>query len=247
MPESKWSLPTPDGKTIYGVLNVSAAKKNKKAILHIHGLTGDPYGFAQTLMAQQFPDQGYDVIRPYLYHAKNDARKLVDCTMAIHAQDIDTLTAHFKNEYEELFIATHSYGGPSALTADINQFKAACLWDPTYDQTTVFTKDGELPQIGEYRILVSGTYRLMGEQMYQERMLYGPEYSRQIAAKCTIPLQVILAADGWGTYGETFTDFAGGPKNQIIIPDTAHCFYEEGTIEPLLKYTKKWFDKYATV
>ena len=107
MSESTWSIPTSDGKTIYGVLNKPTGKTNKKAILHVHGLTGHVYEFSQTTMAARFPEQGYDIIRPYLYHAPDNARKLVDCTLKTHADDIDTIFDHFRKDYDEIFVSGH--------------------------------------------------------------------------------------------------------------------------------------------
>jgi pimeloyl-ACP methyl ester carboxylesterase len=248
MVESRWSIATADGtKTIYGVLNQDSNRQNKKAILFIHGLTGDPYQFAQTSMAQQFPAQGYDVIRPYLYHGAQDARKLVDCTLALHACDVNTLYTHFKDHYDEIYAVGHSYGGPSIMFANANQFKAICLWDPTYDPSNrIFNMSSQLSQLGEYRMLTgSGTYRLMGEDMYQESAHIDIERSRTLARACTVPLKVILAGDSmWAKQGESFHTYAAGPSESVTIPDTIHCFYEEGTITPLLHHTKNWFDQF---
>jgi hypothetical protein len=246
MAEHKWSIPTTDGKIIYGLLNKSEKKSNHKAVLHIHGLTGHPYEVAQTMMAGTFPDNGYDVIRPYLYHGPDDARKLVDCTLAIHAKDVMTITQHFKTLYDDVYVIGHSYGGPSIMLSDTSLFAAICLWDPTYDPNYVFRINGELPQLGDYRMLIgSGTYRLMGEAMYQESATIDMENCRALSRSCTTPLQVITAGNSmWAKKNESYHTHAAGISNGIIIPNTVHCFYEEGTTSPLLQYTQNWFDQF---
>ncbi len=246
MTESKWSIPTPDGKIIYGVINKTTSGKNRNAVLHIHGLTGDPYEFASNVMAQQFIDQGYDVIRPHLYYGHPEARNLVDCTIAIHGQDIDTTVSHFATQYDGLFATGHSYGGPSIMSSDTDMFKAISLWDPTYDPSVAFDKNNDMPKIDDYYVLVSGTWRLMGQAMYDESLTFTKEHSRNLARNCVTPLQVILASDGrWIKEGESFHNFATGPTDSLVIPGSVHCFYEEGTTEPLLKATKDWFDRFA--
>lgn len=244
MVESRWSCRTADStKTIYGVLNQDTDKQNKKAILFIHGLTGDPYGFAQTMMAQQFPQQGYDVIRPYLYHAEPDGRKLVDCTIAIHADDINSIYAHFKDRYDAIYAVGHSYGGPSIMSADANQFKAICLWDPSYIPSILF-KD-KFEQVGPYYLIDWGTSRLMGQAMYDESLVFNQAHSESLARACIAPLKVILAGNSmWAKKGESFHTHASGPAESVTIPNTIHCFYEEGTITPLLTHTKDWFDQF---
>jgi hypothetical protein len=248
MVESRWSIPTANGtKTIYGILNQANHTQNKKAILCVHGLTGSAYDFAQTILAHQFPDQGYDVIRPYLYHGADDARKLVDCTIAIHADDINTIYTHFKDHYDAIYAVGHSYGGHSMMSANTNQFKAICLWDPTYSpKQTVFLASGDLIKLGDYRVMTgAGTYRLMGENMYQESAHLDIEHSRSLSRSNTTPLKVIIAGDGmWAKKGESFHTHAAGPSESVMIPDTIHCFYEEGTITPLLSHTKDWFDQF---
>ena len=247
MPESKWSIPTPDGKVIYGVLNKNATGQNKKAVLHIHGLTSQPYQPAQNEMAHRFPSLGYDVIRPYLYHGSADARKLVDCTIQIHGHDIDTIFSHFTAIYDEIFVVGHSYGGTSIMSSHVNQFKAVCLWDPTYDPSTIFDVKHGIKPLGDYIVMTSsGTWQLMGKAMFEERLLYTRDYSRILASKCHVPLQVILAGDrSWALDGESFHSYAAGQSNCVTIPHTTHCFYEEGTTQPVLDYTRDWFDQFS--
>jgi predicted alpha/beta-fold hydrolase len=242
MAEEKWIIDTPDGKKIYGLINTSDKKKNNKAILHIHGLTGSQTDYNSTRMALTFPKKGYDVIRANLYYWDKGARSLFDCTIEQHAIDIDTIVKYFKKKYKKIFATGHSYGGTSLMVSKINQFNAVSLWDPTYLPSTTFDLK-DFTKIGKYYIDQAGVPLVLSKEFLDESQKYDREKAIELSKKCKIPLQVIYA-QWWLKEGESFHTHAKGPTNEKAIKKSIHFFYEEGTTEPLLRYTKKWFDQF---
>lgn len=242
MAEQEWILDTPDGFRIYGLINTSDKQKNDKVILHIHGLGGSWSGYAQTRMAMTFPKHGYDVVRICLYHWAEGGRSLLDCSIQQHAMDIDYVTKHLKRKYTKVFAAGHSYGGPSLMTSKINQFDAVSLWDPTYLPCRSFDKK-EYKKSGEFYLSTAGDPSLLSKAFIDESKTYDREKAIALAKKCKAPLQVIYAAY-WAKEGESFHTHAKGPTDEKTILSSKHSFFEEGSTEPLLRYTRKWFDQF---
>lgn len=242
MPETQFNINTDDGHVIHGVLNQAKEKKNKKAVIHAHGLTGWAYEVAQTQMALSFPDHGYDIIRPYLYTWLDGGRRLIDCTIKTHAQDINTVVQHFSKNYDSFFITGHSYGGPTAMLSDQSQFKAMSLWDPTYIPAKSFENSDDK---GDVVLFYEGSGVCLGKDMYDESRKYDQNWAQELSKNVVVPIQVIHASEGmWVKEKESFHSNASVETDYHIIDKTVHCFVEEGTTEQLLEHSLNWFNKF---
>jgi hypothetical protein len=247
MAESNWCIQKGNVK-IYGVLNTHAKRKNTRAILYVHGLTGGAYDFAATIMAQTMPKKCYDVIRVYLYHWNKDARQLIDTTIAIHGQDITTVVQHFKKKYKKIFATGHSYGAPSLMHSKTNLLDGMALWDGTTVPAQLIkasdaAKDYLTIKYG--RIMKWGGKSIMGNDMIEHSRSLDAKAMQKLTAKCKVPTLVVEAADGfWINQPDKYIDWLTCEKKRVVIKNTVHCFYEEGTTAPLLRATKAWFDRY---
>jgi len=245
MPKQNWVIDTPDNFKIYGLLNTANGQKNTKAVIHIHGLTGDAYGYAASRMASVFPKYGYDVIRVNLYGWQRHSRSLLDCTLKQHAADINLIFEHFQKRYKKLFATGHSYGGPSLMKAQINKFDAVSLWDPTYLPQKSISKI-DFIRLGRYYISAKHSPFAVSKKFIEEAIRFDREHSIALAKKCKAPIQVIYGGKNpfWLPEGESFHTHAKGPKDEKVIDLTQHCFHEAGSTAPLLRYTKEWFDRF---
>lgn len=243
--ETQWHIETEDGHKVYGILNQSDNKKNDKAIILVHGLTGHPFEYHHNCAAFTFPAQGYDVIRPYLYCGEENARKLIDCTLAIHSQDVTTVAKHFSKQYKNLYAIGHSFGGPSVIGADTDLFTAISLWDPTVEpKETLIGNECVIP-FHDFYLLRWEPDILIGRKMVEEAQSFDRHKTQKLSEACIAPVQVILAGDGeYAKNGFSYNDFVKTETELHIILGTQHCFYEEGTTGPLLNYTQNWFDKF---
>lgn len=243
--EQQFTLDTPDGFKLYGLVNSPRGKANDKAIIHVHGLTGWQGDHAAVVMAQYMPKHGYDVIRINLYHWNEKARSLVDCTLADHARDINLAVRHFSKKYKKLFATGHSYGGPSLMCSNINAFSAVSLWDPSYALGEVWNRKS-FSRAGKYYFDPNGHGLVIGKDFLEEALSFDKTRARKLSAKCKIPLQIIFCDRNsvWVHHKESFHTYAKGPTDEKITKKSQHSFYEEGASAWLMRQTRQWFDRF---
>ncbi len=245
MVETKFILDTDDGHKIHGVLNKAKGKKNKKAVLFIHGLPANCRRYVPSLMAHSFPQKGYDIIRIDLYSSSLGGRSIVDVTLKIHGQDIDTVITHFSKNYDKIFGLGHSYGGPSLILSDQTKFTAFSLWDPTY-RPSIITK--HYKKHGKLFISTRGSGAVIGQSLYNEAKDMDENWARKQSNQVKCPIQVIYAGHKdnsfWVNEGESFHTYASTKTDEKIIRKASHSFYEEGASEILFKHTLNWFNQF---
>lgn len=118
-------------------------------------------------------------------------------------------------------------------------------WDPSFRQKAepndVFVKDSD-------RYVVRWEPQaVVGQAMVDERIAFNRNFSINLAKQCKAPLRVVWAGDGdYIRLGESYHNHTKTQSDFKIVPGSEHCFDEPGTIEPLLNYTKEWFDKFTS-
>lgn len=240
--ETRWTLPTADGKTIYGLKN-TAGEGAKAAIIIVHGLTGHMNEYAFKRASDYFPEHGYDVYRFNLYDGNDNARHLVDCTLQTHADDLSTVIDHVAPQYEKAFLVGHSYGGPTVMLNPRLQAAAISLWDPSFDLKAVHEafESNYKPLTGFY-CLNWGTTRLIGEAMYNHAHTLDEAACSALAESNPVPLQVVMAGEGYYVNKPLNYDSFGSALNRRdVVKGTVHCFYEGQSCEELLAKTHNWF------
>lgn len=242
-----WNLDAFDNKTIYGLLDQPTSGKSDKAILIVHGMTGNPKEVLHQAVADCFSKLNYDVLRPYLYdmnRSLKNARTFQDATIAIHAKDIDTIMDHFAPQYKTIYGIGHSYGGPSILSSDTSRYKAICLEDPTFKTKKEITSSFVQNNAGKYVIEWDHSIPV-GQAMYDENEELSREQCIAWARNCKAPLRVIWAGDGgYRQLGESYHNHAKTATDMKLVNGTSHCFDEPGTTEPILRYIQEWFEKF---
>ncbi|MBL8638204.1 MAG: alpha/beta fold hydrolase [Alphaproteobacteria bacterium] len=240
--ETTWTIPTPDGHTIYGVKN-SSGLTTSKAIFIVHGLTGYMNEYALKRAADYF-EETYDVYRFNLYDGQDSGRDLIDCTIQTHADDLNTVLSHFGSTYEKIFLIGHSYGGPSIMMANPSGISAVSLWDPSFDLRLIqeMFKSAYTP-CGDMYMVNWGTTYLIGKAMYEEAGQLDESACIELSKKFLSPVQVISAGDGFFVQQPLSWHSFGDPNNiREFIAGTVHCFYEGNTCDELLKKTQDWFN-----
>jgi len=249
MPETPYTLPTPDNKTIYGVKNVSV-KPATAAIFMVHGLTGNMYEYPFKRAADVFSAQGYDVYRFNLYDGQEAGRKLVDCTLLTHAEDLNTVMAKFSPTYTKNFVIGHSYGGPTIMLANPKGLTAASLWDPSYNIEKMSNDFSEFyGKIGDYLTINWGVSYLLNPAMEEHAGTLNEPACIQLAEAFNAPVQVVLAGDGYYVKQNLSYHSHGKPENlpknrRDVVPGTQHCFHEADTCEDLLAKTQTFFQQF---
>lgn len=195
-----------------------------------------------------FAKQGYATFRFNLYDGEKNSRQLMESTLKTHASDIDAIVRYFRGKkFEKIFIAGHSYGGPSILLSKEQKFDRAVLWDPSYKISFTKTEKGSpavkyINGIKGY-IMKWGTNFVIGKAMADEAdtMNWG-----NLTKNFNVPLKIIAAGDSSLVRGSKhYFKTANSPKDLTIFKNATHYFNDtEGMRENVYKISDEWFKKF---
>ncbi len=213
----------------------------------MHGLPGDTYDSFCVAATNWFSQKGYATFRFDLYGWRKDARQLIDCTLAVHAADIDAVVRHFRKKgVKKIYIAGHSFGGPSILLSKDQDFDAVALWDPSYDLSFTKTKYG-YPG-GKFIKALNGYFMrwganvIIGKAMAEEAdTLHWEKLTSGFGA----PLKIIAAGKGVLVKGaKKYFANANEPKAFEIIKGATHYFDDTDDMqERVFESSKTWLEK----
>tara|TARA_B100000508_G_scaffold140564_1_gene142077 strand:- start:6132 stop:6875 length:744 start_codon:yes stop_codon:yes gene_type:complete len=244
--EKNLRLKTSDGHIIHATLNTSA-RTNKTLVIFVHGLTGHQNEHNFHTAAGQFPKKGVDVLRFSLYTGEKGGRKLSECTIQTHAEDLNIVTKHFRKKYKTIAVVGHSLGSPTILKSDKSGFDVVVLWDPSY----LARGSEDLPKKAKLRgkevyIEEWGTEYLMNPAMVKEWKKFNGENELGLIENLEKPLKIIAAGKGILVKGsKAYFKSAQEPKDLVVISGATHCFDEIEKEEELLKETLSWVKKHT--
>lgn len=243
--DQKISVPAHDGKIIYGLFNQSERGAADSIVILAHGLTGRVSEFLHIMAMRDFTAAGYDVARISFYDGWPGARKLRDCTVEIHARDLNGFIEYFRPRYKNIFVAGHSYGGFSLLFAN-PAVSAVSFWDATW--TPGWHK--EAPHIPALDCFAfgAGQENLIGRAMYDEAEQYAENPPVHQAAHFRSPAQVVLAEanEKPGRSRELLFDALGIKDKELVKVKAAdHQFTNGHTVEALIEATRSWFGRHC--
>lgn len=243
--EKQVKLKTKDKHTVYGILNTSTKKSNILAIF-VHGLTGNPNEHTFHGAAQLFPKKGVDVFRFALYTWAKGGRKLSECTISTHADDLNIVLTYFRNKYKTIAVIGHSMGSPTILKSDTSKVDSIVFWDPSYLAKGSEDKPSKKIRVDgkEKYIEEGGTECLINPAMVKEWEWFNGENELGIVSELNKPLKIIAAGKGILIKGsKEYFKVAQEPKDLTIVKGATHCFDEEGKEDILLSETLSWIKK----
>ena len=239
--EKQIKIPIANKKYIYGTLRGSL--KNP-LLVFVHGFTGykDEHIFFNG--SRFFEKKGFSTFRFDLYNWNKDARKLEECTLSLHGEDLDTVVKYLRKKgANKIFVAGHSFGGVTVLLSKKKEFQAAVLWDSAGDRD-VRLNAKYIKELGKY-YFEEGAYGFtISKAMYEEnnKKLKPSKLIRLMP----MPIKIIVAGAGiMVEEGKKLYQNANEPKDFVIIPNAAHTFDEEGTEEKLFQETYNWLNSFA--
>ncbi len=238
--EQTFKIKTPDGKFIEGMLNGNV---KKPLILLVHGLSGYAHEALHQNAVSHFTKQGFSVFRINLYSWKKNHRKLHECTLQTHGEDIDTVLKFLKKKgVKKIMAAGHSYGFPSILHTKTGLIDALVSWDGSnLPYKDAFLKFPVIESPVKGRIIDSGYFIIMGEEMAQESTRV---QGIPLAQTFNRPIKMIGAEKGNGKAAGKVFKALTGQKALAIIKGASHNFTEVGAQEKLYKETVSWFKKF---
>lgn len=241
-----WSIPTSDGKMIYGITN--SVGSSDKCIVMVHGLTGHMNEFQNKIAASYMAAKGYDVIRFNLYGGGEGSRILTECTLKTHAKDLKAVLEEKAKSYKKIFLTGHSYGGPTVMIAEPKMAKAICLWDPSFDMPAIWSWDDvKLTRRNDMNLFQTQLESVLSDEFVKEgKTQYGEEECLSLSELVNSPI-LVLHADGFRYAKQTTSWHSAGhaDNKRILLEDTDHCFWNNQNIEKVLKHTLEWFDRYS--
>ena len=191
-----------------------------------------------------FINHGYDVYRPAFYWDGPDTRKLDECTVEIHAQDLSKVIDLTKAKHEKVYCAGHSYGGLTLLHSN-PEINAVSFWDSSYIPSWL---EDELETIdnSKHYSLPWGTRQLVGKDMLEEAISLTAPVCKDLAENFISPSQVILAEDAQeeAIRKNLYIDLKA-TKELIEIDGADHCFYKKDSMIQLLQHTENWFSSHS--
>lgn len=233
--EKELKISVGNNKFTYGILRGSL--KNP-LIIFVHGFTGHKNEH-QFFNAARFFEKGFSSFRFDLYSWKEDARKLWECTLTLHAKDLDSVIKYFREKgVKEIIVVGHSFGGLTILLSKNKDFNKAILWDPSHNPDAVteseYVKDLDL----YYKTWDTSFGFTLGKEMYEENKKLKPF---ELIAQLGKPVKIINAGAGELIEGgKEYFNSAKEPKALAVIPGATHCFDEYGTEEKLFEETLAW-------
>jgi pimeloyl-ACP methyl ester carboxylesterase len=194
-------------------------------------------------LAGRLIDHGYDVLRINLYDIFSDARKLIDCTLEIHADDINTVLDQNGPEYNHINLVGHSYGGPSIMFAQPDNVDTITLLDPTFHLPAVF-EQAYFVEKSDHIVVKAGTYMLIGKQMKREAQRYAAQDCLKLSRDLCVPVQVLTAEFGYYP-DEELSWHSAGPdgvaRQRKYIKNAGHLFTEPTAIDQIIQHMLPWF------
>ena len=235
--EKNLKISTCDEHIIYGTLNY--LKPSKNLIIFVHGLTGHKNEHIFYNAVKFFNKKCFTTFRFDLYSDESKARKLSDCSIKNHAEDINSVVKYFSRKYNKIFLVGHSLAGPSIILSN-QLFSSVVLWDPSIGLSDLF--EGALhDKLLDKYILSWGIQILISKEMFEESKNIK---NSELIDKISKPTKIICAGKGvlYGKWKGLMNKIKD-KKDFSVIKNARHCFDEEGTEEKLFEETLKWFKK----
>ncbi len=206
-------ISTTDDMVIPWILNSKSS--SSKLIIFVHWFTGSMNEAHYYSAKEYFLEKGYDVFRFNLYTSGEDTRKLRDCSVKIHAQDIQLVSEYFP-QYDEIYFVGHSLAWPCLAWVEAfpQNIKKIILWDPAFEMKTTGKKFYQ--EWGQIRYQSSGKHLEISPQMRNEFLedTFLEILSQQNFSKNKI-----------------FSIFADGDRHVNLKPDLENLWIESCIIE----------------
>lgn len=234
-----------DGKKIFVYCNRAGDKPSHKAIVIGHGLAGSPNSSMHIFARNYFNELGYDVYRMAFYWDEPEYRILHECTLDIHAQDLNSVLDYVRKDHEKLYVCGHSYGGLTLVFAN-PQVDAISFWDPSYQPWDRFWSKSAILSEDKKSYLLRWEYLItVGIPMIEEARALNREAAQKLISRISVPSQVAVAGESWlkADTQMLFEDLKC-QKEIVTISGAGHTFVEGQVIYELLEKTHKWFERF---
>ncbi len=226
-------IKTKDSHYIYGTLN-TPNKISKKLVIFVHGFTSHRNEHILFNGSKFFVNKGFDTFRFDSYAGDKGARNMLDYTISLNGEDINTVVDYFFKKYKKIYVVGHSYGGTALLFANQEKVSKFIFWDPSYiekdqDQGFVYKKE-----IDSY-IEDWGVTYIVGKKLVNELKNF-PNCGDMIS-RFNKPVLFIGAGKGAKNHCNKYFKKTNSSKDLKIIEGADHNFNNFDHEEILFKET----------
>lgn len=226
--------------SIYGTLNKSA-RKSSKIIIFVHGFTGHINEHFLYNGARFFTENGFDTFRFSLYSFESDSRKLVNCTISEHIDDLNTVIEYFREKYSEIYGIGHSLGGYIVAHAKSENLNGAVLWEPSQEAKDMCKGLKYNKELGVY-IENSNVDILVGKNFVESANTLSP--IKKALSEFKKPIKIIGAElAGAKLAKDIYFAYANKPKALHTIKGSGHTFDEGDSEKELFAETLSFLKK----
>jgi esterase/lipase len=248
--ESKFEINIHSEGMLFGVQNASntsSKESTKKAVIFVHGLTGNMYQHIFFNGSKFFVSHDYTTFRFNFHSDKALSRSILNCTLDDYINDLNKVIhyVHESRKFESIYLIAHSMGAVISLFADHAPIEKICLWDPTGNPSERHKIWGRYYEeysasFIDWGSLERGYNVLVGKDFLKSAETF-PDIFEKVKT-VSIPVKIIGAgADSLLLIAEKYIQNLSVKKELFIIPEATHCFDEEGVEDILFKETEKWF------
>jgi len=243
--EKNYTIRLDSAHTVYGKFSGSI---KRPLVIVVHGLLCSMNEGIYERACEWFAGIGFATYRFNLYSWQSDARQLIDCTLSVHAQDLDHIVDHFRKKgFKKIFVIGHSLAGPAIFLSKNQAFDAAVFWDPSYGVSYTQKRYGIpggrfVKACGGY-LMRWGINPILGKQFVEE--IDGLDWAR-LSESFYVPLKIIAAEKGVLVPGSrTYLKHVQSDKQLLIMKGATHYFDDTSQMrERLFAATYKWFMNY---
>ena len=244
MKEKNLKIKLSDGHFLYGKFYGSF---DKPLFIVLHGLTGNMDEELYSSAVYWFQRRKYSTFRFNFYGFEKNARQLMDCSLKIHSNDLDTVINYFRKKgVKTIFVVGHSFAGPIIFSSCKQNFNATVLWDPTYKIS--FTKSSSGFPCGKYVKEINGYIMPWGANVIISKTM-AEEIDAfpwtTITKHFTAPLKIIIAGKGELKDAKKYLNALKTKKSCVTIKNATHYFNDSPKMRNnLFEFTNSWFAKF---
>ncbi len=244
MIEKEIKIKTRDGHTIYGVLSDQKVQPSKTLVVFVHGLASSMHEHKYYNAARLFAREEIATFRFNFYDCRKGGRSIMDCTLPLHAADLNRVVTNFREKYKKIFLVGHSLGAIVILLADTKKVDGVIFWDGTHKETKrakLFTHKAFI-WAKPLRAYIAN----WGSVYVIPKALLDPTSRRLLIKNISCPIKLIYAEKGILVEGaKDYFKLANSPKELVFIKDADHNFDRGETAVTLHKETLAFVKKYS--
>ncbi len=142
------TITSSDGAKLHAVLNRSLS--DRTLVIFVHGLTADWHRTVPHVLSRYLVSQDISCARLSLYPG-GEGRNLLDTSITVHSQDVDSWVDRFVEEYEHVILVGHSLGSPAIYKSkSLGGVSGVVYLEPSIGTRKTTDLFEFLPEIGLY-------------------------------------------------------------------------------------------------